>query len=301
MAEEERDRSLHYLKYIEKFLSSPNLSKRCQGDYKPFIVALGNQLSVIVRHLKEGTIEISEPDRLSKDIQTFEDELSKSFNNLLRAKVEQFSKNQEEKQVNETKQRQEKYKDLVERVERCQNFVNFGETPENFRRPESKKPSHKSIEPEILTPLHDIEVQEESEEFSEDELHKKSNRGSISDSSDLGSDSIPEHTDLGQYTESIAPKEARGNGSESLEGSPLCSSKSSQTQPENGSSQPNKDAPFTKARYQGAPRKSHALETMATRRSTRECKQPEDFMKRQYENDQIEKEKRKNKKRKPKE
>lgn len=105
--------------------------------------------------------------------------------------------------MNERKQRQEKRKDLVKR---CENLLGSRETVQlcevsskNPSRPNSKTTFDKSIESKIPTPLYSSEVQEESDEVSEDELDKRSDRSSIQDSSDLGSISISEHRDPSQY------------------------------------------------------------------------------------------------------
>ena len=289
MEEEESDKSLRYLQYVYNVISRSPCSKRYSEGYKELTAD-------IVQCLEKEEIEAPELDDQRKEIHNFKTELFESldeFKDLWKAKFEQFSKKQEEKQISQRKQRQEKRKDLIKR---CHNLLSSRDISDlreaSFKspsRPRSKILSDKSIESEILTPPHVSEVQEESDEVSEDELHKKSDRSSISDSSDLGSNSTSEHRDPNQYPRKKAFKRARENGSESLESPLLSSDKIQQTQPRNGGSPPNKNAPFTKARSQGAKRRSDALETVALRRSTRERKQPENFPKDQHDQGQIKK------------
>ena len=301
MEEEECKRSLLYLEYVHDAISRTPCPKRHSESYKELTAD-------IVQCLKEEEIEAPELDDQRKGIDNLKTELFESLDeikNLWEAKFEQFSKKQEEKQIRQRKQRQEKRQDLVKR---CQNLLSSRETSElhetsfkNPSRPRSKTLSDKSIESEILTPPHFGEGQEESDEISEDELHKKSDRSSIPDFSDIGSNSSSEHGDPSQYIGGKASKRAQSKGSESLESLHLSSNNIQQMQPRNGSSQPNKDAPFTKAGSQGAKRRLDALETVAPKRSTRERKQREHFSNYQHDQDKIEKEKRKNKKIKPKE
>lgn len=296
MEEEESDKILRYLEYLHHAISRIPRPKQHSEGYEELTAD-------IVQYLEKERIEAPEPD-WRKEFQNFKTELFEALENVCGAKIEQFTRKQEEKQKSQRKQRQETREDLVRR---CQNLPSSRETVQSCEvsskkssRPKSKTTFNKSIESKLPTPIYSSEVQEESDEVSEDELDKRSDRSSILDSSDLGSISISENRDPSQYIGKKASKGARGNGSESLESPTLCSNKFQQTQPENGGSQLNKNAPFTKARSQEAKRKSDALETRAPKRSTRERKPPGNFMEEQYKKDQIEKERRNNnRKRKP--